>query len=88
MGKRLSSSGCPALHGEGEHEGIPDLPQACLGRGVLKSPILAFLRVEILELRLTLRRFSDLGTRGSREGRSPGTKHRDKIPGREGGGQE
>ena len=80
MGNRMSSSGCPALNGGGEHEGIPDLPQACLGRGVLRPPILAFLRVEILELRLALRLFLILepealerdGVQGPSTGKDPG----------------
>lgn len=81
MGNRMSSGGCPALHGGGEHGRIPDLPQARLGRGVLRSPILAVLRVEILELRLALRLFLILETqaleRDGVQGASTGTRSRE-----------
>ena len=81
-GNSMSSGGCPALRGEGEHGGIPDLPQALLGRGVLRSPILAFfLRVEILELRLALKLFLILEPqaveRDGVQGPSTGTRSRE-----------
>lgn len=85
MGNRISSSRCPALHGRDEHGGNPDPPHSqgsVEWQGSVEFPILAFLRIEFLELGPTLRLFLILEPEALERDRVL-----DEVQGREGGGQ-